>query len=107
MHELRKKASQKLLETEINVGESLPIHCFFRIKINVVIMQLIKLSMEINPLVSKGRNVYPIAKISFLKRRDHGKISYGRRAYESVDDKSISWVYVSIFDGKRFRAPMG
>ena len=26
----------------------------------------------------------------FKKRRDHGKISYDRRTYESVDDRSLS-----------------
>ena len=45
----------------------------------------------INPLVPKGRNIYRIAKISFLrKEKMNEKISYERRVYESVDDERIS-----------------
>ena len=41
------------------------------------------------PLMPGGTNIYRIAKIS-LKKKDHGKISYERRVYESVDDESLS-----------------
>ena len=34
-----------------------------------------------------------------LKRRDHQKISYERRVYESVDDRSLD--YVSKIDEKQ------
>ena len=38
-----------------------------------------------NELVQFGRN------LDFKIRRDHEKISHERRAYESVDDRSLSW----------------
>ena len=35
--------------------------------------------------------MYPLSlKFQFFLRRDHQKISYERRAYESVDEKSLS-----------------
>ena len=45
----------------------------------------------INPSVPESRNIYRIAKISFLKKEGiKEKISYERRVYESVDDESLS-----------------
>ena len=43
----------------------------------------------INPLVTVPLYLVCMAKISWEKR-DHRKISYDRRAYESVDDRSHS-----------------
>ena len=49
------------------------------------------MSKIINRLASKGRNIICIAKISFLKKEGiTKKISYERRVYESVNDKSLS-----------------
>ena len=39
----------------------------------------------VNILVQFGQNNF-----DFKIRRDHGKISYERRVYESVDDRSLS-----------------
>ena len=51
----------------------------------------IYVSSTINPLWPKGRNIHCIAKILFMKkRRDHDKISYESRVYESVNGKSQS-----------------
>ena len=45
----------------------------------------------INPLVPKNRKIPYIAKILFIKKEGIGnKISYERRVYESVDDRSPS-----------------
>ena len=39
---------------------------------------------QVNELVQFGQN------FGFNIRRDHGKLSYELRAYESVDDRSLS-----------------
>ena len=47
--------------------------------------------MQLNPLLPYGNIFSRIVKISMLKKeRIMKKISYERRAYESVDDKSLS-----------------
>ena len=43
-------------------------------------------TVESAELGAHGQNFY------FKIRRDNGKISYDRCSYESVDDKSLSWV---------------
>ena len=48
-------------------------------------------NIDIDPLLSEGRNIYHIAKISLLKKEGiKENISYERRVYESVDDESLS-----------------
>ena len=44
------------------------------------------LSIVINPLMPRRTQVSPYS----IFRRDHQKISYERRAYESVNEKSLS-----------------
>ena len=62
----------------------------------------------INLLVPESRNIYRIAKISFKKRRDQGKISYERLVYESVNDESLSKArYISKFDGENVSGTNG
>ena len=60
-----------------------------------------------NPLVHEGRNIYRIAKISFLKEGIKEKISYDGRVYESVDDESLSYAISQNLTGKNFQALMG
>ena len=56
----------------------------------------------------EGRNIYRIAKISFLKKEGmEEKISYERRVYESVDDESFSQAISQNLTGKMFQAQMG
>ena len=47
-----------------------------------------------NELVQFGQN------LDFRIRRDHGKISYERRVYESLDDKSLSYAMFESVDNK-------
>ena len=45
---------------------------------------------QVNPLCPCVTNSSRIAKISILNKKGSSKISYERRAYESVDEKSLS-----------------
>ena len=50
-----------------------------------------KFSIEINPLMPRRTLVAPLTKISIpFKEGIIKKISFERRAYESVDEKSLS-----------------
>ena len=54
---------------------------------------------RINPFPPNVYICYRIVKILIKKIRDHEKISYERRAYESVDDRSLSWAISQKTDG--------
>ena len=43
----------------------------------------------------------------FLQNRNHGKISYERRAYESADDDLNCYTYISKFYGKKASSSNG
>ena len=57
----------------------------------------------LNMILPKGNTTYRIAKISF-KKGDHGKNSFERRVYESVDNNSLP---ILAIIRKRFLAIMG
>ena len=49
------------------------------------------IQVQFNPFSHSGHCIGPPSKnFNFSLRRDRKKISYERRAYESVDDKSLS-----------------
>ena len=52
--------------------------------LSIVINSLTPRRTQVSPAVPFHRN------FDFILRRDHRKISYERRAYESVDEKSLS-----------------
>ena len=58
----------------------------------------------INPLLPKGKILFLIQ--NFDLKKGSLKNSYERRAYESVDDKSLSQIISRNLTGKRFQAVM-
>ena len=59
---------------------------------------------DIKSLVPEVGNLNPFAKNCFLKRWDHGKNSYERRVYESVDDNSL---YLRLYLNIRQKKGLG
>ena len=59
-----------------------------------------------DPLLPESRNIYPIAKLSFQRRRDK-RNSYESRVYESVDIKSLSYAISQNWTKKKLKILMG
>ena len=66
-------------------------HLVISIIANGLLLTISRETLSLNPLLHTGHYCVRMTKIfDFKIRRDHQKISYGRRVYESVDDSSLS-----------------
>ena len=62
---------------------------------------MVKCHFSVNPLTPRRTQVSPFTEISILfLRMDLQKVSYERRAYESVDEKTLILGYVPKNDEK-------
>ena len=63
------------------------------------------IKLTYNWLAKQICDVWP--KFDFKIKRDKGKNSYDRRAYESVDDRSLSWVTSQKWRENKIKAVKG
>ena len=66
-------------------------------QVSVTYLECIFLATYLNPLWLSWKNYFNLAKILILKQKGiMEQISYERRVYESVDDRSLSFIYIYI-----------